>query len=256
MHHTRIDYLAYQDTPVHRLDSRTKLISAIVFTVFVISQSPTAISMVLCYAVWPFAVLVMGRVSLKFVVRHILIVSPFVAVLALSCVFYDRTAAEIVFGPLRFETTTGLLRCVSIVAKFAVTMAMLIGLVATTRFGDLLSGMARLGMPRVLVMQLGFLYRYIFLLIDRAEHMLRARAGRRLRNLGARREVKTAAAMVGSLCLSSLDMAGRINTAMQARGFDGQFHTISRSRPGANDLVYCAGLVVFLAAMVVLGRVV
>lgn len=256
MHHTRIDYLACKDSPVHRLDSRTKLIAAIVFTVFVISQGRTAISMIVCYAVWPFALLVVGRVPLKFAFKQILIVSPFVAVLALSSLFYDRTAVDVSFGPLRFGTTMGVLRCVSIIAKFIVTMAALIGLVATTRFSDLLNGMAKLGMPKILVMQLGFLYRYIFLLIDRAEHMLRARAGRKLRNLGVKRELKTASSMVGSLCLSSFDMAGRINTAMQARGFDGEFHTLTEMHLARNDLFYSLALAAFLAALGFLGGVI
>ena len=256
MHHTRIDYLACQDSPVHRLDSRTKLIGAIVFTVRVISQSKTAISVIFCYAVWPFAVLIVGRVPLKFVFKQILIISPFVAVLALTSLFYDRTAVDVSFGPLRFDTSMGMIRCLSIIAKFVVTMAMLLGLMATTQFSVLINGMARLGVPKILVMQLGFLYRYIFLLIDRAEHMLRARAGRKLRNLGAKRELKTASCMVGSLCLSSLDMAGRINTAMQARGFDGQFHTLAKMRLGANDLLYSLSLAAFLVALGFLGGVI
>ena len=98
-------------------------------------------------------------------------------------------------------------------------------------------------------MQLGFLYRYIFLLIDRAEHMLRARAGRRLARLGPLVELKTAAAIIGTLCLQSIEMAWRINTAMQARGFDGRLHTLGPVRPGRGDLVFVVLTVCFLIAM-------
>ncbi len=249
MHHARIDRLAYRTSPIHRLESRTKLLSVIVFTIFVICQPPAAVSIVVCYAVWPFAVLVIGGIPLKFVLKHILIVSPFVAVLAATTLFYDRTATVVSFGPWAFGTTTGLLRCLSIIVKFTVTVAALIALVATTRFNDLLGGLSRLGVPRILVMQLGFLYRYIFLLIDRAEHMLRARAGRRLARLGPALELKTAAAIIGTLCLQSIEMAWRVNTAMQARGFDGRLHTLEPVRPGRGDLVFVALTVCFLIAM-------
>ena len=67
-------------------------------------------------------------------------------------------------------------------------MAALIALVCTTRFSDLLCGMEKMGMPQILVNQLGFLYRYIFVLIDKAHHILRARASRKLRNLGFAKE--------------------------------------------------------------------
>jgi len=253
MHHARIDRLSYRSSPIHRLESRTKLLSVVVFTIFVILQPPAAVSIVICYAVWPFAVLVIGGIPLKFVAKHILMVSPFVAVLAATTLFYDRTATVVSFGPWNFATTTGLLRCLSIIAKFTVTVAALIALVATTRFNDLLAGLNRLGVPRILVMQLGFLHRYIFLVMDRARHMLRARAGRRLSRLALRVELKTAAAIIGTLCLQSIEMAWRINTAMRARGFDGKPHTFGPARPGRGDIVFVASTVCFLVAMHLVG---
>ena len=48
-------------------------------------------------------------------------------------------------------------------------------MMCTTRFALLLEAMRRLGMPQVIVMQLGFLYRYIFVLIDEAMRVRRAR---------------------------------------------------------------------------------
>jgi cobalt/nickel transport system permease protein len=103
-------------------------------------------------------------------------------------------------------------------------------------------------------MQLGFLHRYIFLLIDRAEDMLRARAGRQLRNLGLRRELKTAAAMIATLCLNSIEMAWRISTAMQARGFDGRLHTLNDMRLGRSDWVFAGLTAAFLIGLYYLTR--
>jgi len=254
MHHARIDRLACRQTPLHRLDSRTKLLATLAFTAFVIALPPKSVSMVVCAAVWPLAILVLGEVPLGFVGRHILIVSPFVAVLAAWTALYDRTAVHVAFGPLAFDTTEGVLRCTSIVARFIVTMAALIGLVATTRFTDLLAGLKRLGVPGILVMQLGFLHRYIFLLIDRAEDMLRARAGRKLRNLGFNREIRTAAAMIATLCLNSIEMSWRISRAMQARGFDGTSHTLNTMRLRRGDWVFAAATVAWLAGLYCLLR--
>ena len=84
--------------------------------------------------------------------------------------------------PFILKSTLGWLRCFTIIGKFIVTMLALMALVSTTRFNNLLTGLQRLGFPSLLVIQLGFLYRYIFVLIDRAHHILRARAGRRLRS--------------------------------------------------------------------------
>jgi cobalt/nickel transport system permease protein len=193
--------------------------------------------------------LIIGGIPLRFVLRHILLVSPFIAILAFAMPFYLRMPVEVAFGPLHWTTTAGWLRCGAILGKFVVTMAALMALISTTRFSDLLAGMERMGMPKMLVMQLGFLYRYIFVLIDRVHHMLRARAGRRLTYLGVRRELSVASAMIGSLLVHSIDTAGRVSIAMEARGFDGEFRTLRRTRPGRVDVVFAA---VFLCVLLFL----
>jgi cobalt/nickel transport system permease protein len=255
MHHAQIDRLSYQDSPIHRLDGRVKLLSVLVFSVFVISLPPTSVSILACYAVWPFAVLVIANIPIRFVLKHILIVSPFVLILALSSLLYDKAPVIAAFGPVRWDTTAGVLRCFAICGKFVITMAALITLAATTRFSDLLAAMAKLGLPRLLVVQLGFLYRYIFMLLDRAYHLLRARAGRRLRNLGFAGELKTAAAMVASLFIGSIDMAGRVNMAMQGRGFDGRFHRLGEMQIRRADYFFAAILALYLVSLYFLGRV-
>ncbi len=246
MHHAHIDKFAYQDSPLHRLDSRVKFLATIVFTAAVIALPLNSVAILFCYAVGPFSVLAIGRIPIKFVFKHILLVSPFVLVLALSCPLYDRTPVEASFGPYTFQLTSGWMRCFTIYGKFIVTMLALIGLVSTTRFSELLVGLGKLGIPKVLIIQLGFLYRYIFVLIDTSQHLIQARAARHLRKLAFTQELKTAAAMLGSLFIRSLATAEKISTAMHSRGFDGNWRTISRLKISGNDYVFMFIFVVFI----------
>jgi cobalt/nickel transport system permease protein len=142
------------------------------------------------------------------------------------------------FGPFVWQISAGWLRCFSILGKFIVTMLALIALVSTTRFADLLTAMQKLAVPKLLIIQLGFLYRYIFVLIDRAHQIMRARAGRKLRNLGFKAELKTASSMLGSLFIRSIDTAEHINIAMQARGFDGNWRSLSQLQFRRGDLLF------------------
>lgn len=258
MHHAHIDKFAYQDSIIHRLDSRVKFIVTLVFTAVVIALPRASFSILVCFAIGPFTILVLGKIPLRFVFKHILIVSPFVLVLALSCPLYDKTPINVGFGPLHWQTTFGWMRCFTILGKFVVTMLALIALISTTRFNDLLAGMQKLGMPKILVIQLGFLYRYIFVLIDRAHHILQARAGRRLRNLGFRTELKTAAAMLGSLFVRSIDTAEHISIAMQARGFDPDRGyrelTVSKLEIHRADLLFALISVVFMFGLFIFVR--
>jgi len=247
MHHAHIDKFSFGDSPIHRLDSRVKVLVTVVFTVLVISLARTSPAIVVCYAVGPFTILVLARIPLRFVFKHILLVSPFVLVLAMTCPLYDKTPVAVTFGPFSTEMSLGWLRCFTILAKFVVTMAALIALVSTTKFADLLAGLQKMHVPRLLIIQLGFLYRYIFILIDRIHRILRARAGRKLRNLSFKAELAVASAMVGSLLSRSIDNACNVNIAMQARGFDGKWRTISRLKMRRRDLFFAAASVCFLA---------
>jgi len=220
----------------------------LIFTAVVISLPRTSFSILTCYAVWPFAILVLGRIPLKFALRHILLVSPFILILAMSSVLYDKTPATVAFGPFSWQTSLGWLRCFAVLGKFVVTMLALIALVSTTRFSDLLAGLQYLRLPKLLTIQLGFLYRYIFILIDKAHHILQARTGRKLRNLGFKTELRTAAAMLGSLFVRSIDAAERTNIAMQARGFNGVWRTISKLKVHPADYIF-----VFVAAFFTFG---
>ena len=249
MHHAYIDKFAYQDSLVHRLDSRVKFIAVLVFTAVVVSLPNTSFTILTCYAVGPFAILVLGRIPLKFALRQTLLVSPFVLILALSCPLYDKTPVTAAFGPFLWQTSLGWLRCFAILGKFVVTMLALIALVSTTRFSDLLAGLQHLWLPKLLTIQLGFLYRYIFILIDRAHHILRARAGRKLRNLGFKAELRTATAMLGSLFVRSIDTAERTSIAMQARGFNGTWHTISKLKIRRADYIFILAAVIFILGL-------
>jgi cobalt/nickel transport system permease protein len=249
MHHAYIDKFAYQDSFIHQLDSRVKFIVLLVFTAVVISLPRTSFSILVCFAAGPFTVLVLGGIPLRFALRQILLASPFVLVLALSCPYYDRTDVTTAFGPFVWQMAQGWVRCFVIVGKFVVTMLALIALVSTTRFADLLTGLGRLGVPKLLIIQLGLLYRYIFVLIERGQLILRARAARALRNLGLKEEIKTAGCMVGSLLLRSIDDAEHIHTAMQARGFCGKWRSIAKHRMGRGDLLFFLISAGFMAAV-------
>ena len=249
MHHTVMDHLSMQDTFLHRLDARSKLIAVVVFTIVVISLRRTGVGIIAVSAVGPFAMLLVGRVPLKLAALQIGCLCPFIMIIAISSAFYDRSVVTIAFGAYELNTTQGAIGAVAIFARFAVTMMAIIALSATTRLSDLLAAFSSLGLPKILVMQIGLLYRYIFLIIDRACHMLGARAGRKLRYLGLRRELSTSAAMIASLFATSTQTAQRVSDAMMARGFDGTIRSLKKSTFSIADTVFLAAVCAYMALL-------
>jgi cobalt/nickel transport system permease protein len=246
MHHSYLDKYADGESYFHRLDSRVKFLAAVIFTTAVLMSGLKTIAVLFCFAIGPFSVLVGAGIPLPFVFRRILIVSPFVLILALTCPFYDRQPETVAVGPYLFSISGGWLRCFAILGKFAVTMLTLFALVCTTRFADLLAGLGKMRCPEILVVQLGMLYRYLFVLVDRVHHILRARNTRKLRNLGFRQETAVAAAMTGALFIGSIETSQKIQTAMQARGFCGQFHSLRMMKMVLRDGYFITGVIVFI----------
>lgn len=99
----------------------------------------------------------------------------------------------------------------------------------TTPFHDMLDAMRELHVPRIFVAIIGFMYRYLAVLGDEAQRLIRARASRSAEPVDGRGggsiawRARVTGSMVGSLFLRTYERSERIYAAMQARGFEGTF---------------------------------
>jgi cobalt/nickel transport system permease protein len=244
MHHHYIDRFAYQDSPIHRLDPRAKILAVLAFSAVLISGSRYMMPSP-WYAVFPAILLLWGGIPIRFVLKHTLIVSPFIAFLVLLSPVFDRT-------PVHFngyQVSGGWLTAGTVMIRFVLGMAALIALASTTRFPELLKGLERLGVPRLLVTQLRFLYRYLFLLVDQAMHLRRARNARDAGRGPRAWRFRAAAGVVGVLFVRTLEQAERMHLAMMARGYDGTIRLLRPLHWKRYDTVFVAATAVYLFAV-------
>lgn len=99
-------------------------------------------------------------------------------------------------------------------------------LVYTTTFHDLLEGLARLRLPKLMVAIISLMYRYLAVLTGEATRMMRARSARMATVEGARRpgirwQARVVGNMVGALFIRSYERSERVYLAMQSRGYTG-----------------------------------
>jgi cobalt/nickel transport system permease protein len=248
MHHHFIDRFAMGDSPVHRLDARAKLVAVLGYTVLLISFDRYTVAGLAPMAVLPLAMLWFGRVPVWFALRRVAILSPFILMLVLMSPVYDRRPHDVAFGPWHYAVSGGWLTAADVAIKFALGVLALTAMMCTTRFTLLLEAMRRLGMPQVVVMQLGFLYRYIFVLIDEAMRVRRARdfRGAALAPLG--RRLAATGGVIGTLFVRTLDRSQRIHLAMTARGYCGEPHSLSHLHFARADAALLIAVTVYLAA--------
>ncbi len=249
MHHAYIDRFAAGDSVVHRLDPRVKLAVVLAFTVLVISVPKYDLAALVPYAVLPFALLMFGEVPLGYAARRLLVCSPFVVFVAIFNPLYDAQPVLVHVGSRAFWVRGGVLSCLSICGKFVLTFGALVALVSTTRFSDLLRAMAWFRLPKLFLTELGFLYRYLFVLVDQVQRMKRARDSR---GVGAGRlgwRLKATGGIIGSLFVRTLERGERIQAAMAARGFDGTVRTLHHLHLHAADYVFLAASLIFTVAV-------
>lgn len=239
----RMDDLGRQDTPVHRIDARAQTVTTLLFIVVVMSFPRDAVSAVVPMLLYPFALMAVGRVPVASVSRKLLIAAPFAVMVGLFNPLLDREPVLSVGG---LAVSGGWLSFISILLRFVLTVSAALVLVACTGMQRLCAGLISLGLPRVFVVQLLFLYRYLFIMTDEGGRMLRSME---LRSAVKRRlPFRTYVSLVGHLLLRAMARADRVYRAMLARGFDGEVRTLRPLRLRWADPVFVCGWALFFAA--------
>ncbi|MCB1071433.1 MAG: cobalt ECF transporter T component CbiQ, partial [Kiritimatiellae bacterium] len=210
----QMDELGRLETPVHRLDARAKILATVGFMVVVMSFPRHEISALTPFFLFPFGLIAVGRIPVMPLLRKLLMALPFALVIALFNPFLDRVPMTTVGS---YVVTGGWLSFTSILLRFVLTVGAALTLIACTGLYPLAHGLERLGVPRIFVVQLLFLYRYLFVIADAGTSMMRSVAMRssgkpvlRLRQYGS---------LVGHLLLRSMARADRVYRSMVARGF-------------------------------------
>jgi len=251
MRHAFIDQYSDLDSLVHQLDPRTKTLVVLAFVLTVMATPPMAwLSLALC-AILIIGLILLARLPPLYALKRSAVVVPFVLMIAIFLPFFEggEVAGSYNVWLWRVSVTyDGLIVLWNVIIKSWLSVLSLILLSATTPFPRLLKGLQRLGVPRVMVMLLSFMYRYLFVLADEAMRLGRARESR---NLGGGRiwQIRTLGNMVGTLFLRSYERAEHVYQAMVARGFDGEMRTLSELRFERADLWF--GIVCSLCLAVI-----
>lgn len=202
MRHDFLDRYSRLQSPVHRLPAWVKLFATISLVVCVVIAP---IGWILFYLGVLIALLACGVVStvpIGFILKRLMLLEPFVLGVAVLA-FLQPNGGDIVLR---------------IVTKSTLCLLAVILLSNTTPFAEILEVLRRVYVPSLLVTVLALMYRYLFVLIDEAERMQRARRSRTFST--KRTQVwKTYAAMMGQMFVRSFERAERIYDAMSARGW-------------------------------------
>jgi len=220
------------ESVLHALDSRVKFILTVAF-ILAVALTPTG--------AWPVYVLLLALVvaavvaaelGVTYALKRALVALPF-ALAALPSLFTlpGTGLFSLPIGPWTLTATQpGLQRLLSVMLKSWISMQAAVLLTATTQFPDLLVAMRSIRVPRLLVAIFGLMWRYLFVLVDEAIRLMRARDARSGSPTGrggrtAWWRARVTGGMAGNLFLRGYERGERIYAAMAARGYDGEVRT-------------------------------
>ncbi len=231
-----LDTLSYKDTFVHRLDPRIKLIVTFAFILFVVSFPKYDITRLIPYFAFPVLILSAGDIPAKFIFKKLIIVSPFALFVGIFNPIFDTENMSSIYG---VSISGGWVSYLSIIIKFVLTISAALLLIATTSFPVVCAALEKLYMPRIFVVQLLFLYRYLFVLVEETMRMVRAR---NMRSFGKKgKGMRPFINMLGVLFIRTVERSERVYQAMCSRGFDGEVRSMRQYKINHADIGF-AGL--------------
>lgn len=202
MRHDFLDRYSRLRSPVHRLPAALKLALALGLAVTIVLTSAARVPFFMAVGLFLLGVSGLSRVPLRCLGWRLVMLEPLV--LAVSATALLQPHGTAIF--------------LGLVVKSTACLWTMILLAATTPFTDLLRVLKRVRVPALLVTTLALMHRYLFVLVDEAERMQRARASRTFRRQRFQ-AWRSLAAMLGQLFVRATERAERIYAAMCARGW-------------------------------------
>ena len=253
MKHSFIDQYSDRDSFIHRLDPRTKFMATLAFILAITLTPPGRWQAFVVYFCLIAVLVLISKIPVLYVLKRSLVIVPFVLLIAVFIPFFKEGEVAGSYNIWLWQvsvTYSGLQVLWNILAKSWLSVLSLILLTSTTPVAKLLDGLERLRMPRVLIMILSFMYRYIFILVDEVMRMKQARDSR---NFGGGRlwQIRTIGKMTGTLFIRSYERGERVYTAMLARGFNGHSRTLNQLNLKPADAYFSLsfGLVIILTGV-------
>lgn len=235
-----LDALASQNTFIHRLNPCVKLLATLVFILAVTSFPKYEITGLFPFFLFPAVLLAAGNLPTAPILKRLLLVAPFVLFIGIFNPLFDHTPVTKIGSVM---ITGGWVSFFSITLRLCLTITSALILVATTGIDAIGSALLKLGVPKIIVVQLLFMYRYLHVLVEEFVRSATAYSLRSFHGDGIR--FRAWGSLLGQLLIRSIDRANRIYQSMLCRGFDGEVRLLRSSTFTAADAGYFAFWLVF-----------
>jgi len=239
--HSFIDKYSNLNSTIHNLDPRIKLLMTFLGIIIIVSEPQGKILPFAFYGVAVLILVLLSRIPFHFILKRFLILSPFILMAALFFpVSLWLTKEEQIVNIQHPAFKVAL----SIFLKAGLSVLLLILLISTDKFHNLLLGLRKLKMPKLIGVIAALMYRYVFILSDEALKTKRARESRTPGRIKVNR-MKVFSNQMAMIFLRSWERSKIIYHSMLSRGFNGEFPVMQKLALTRVDIMF---FVCFLTA--------
>ncbi len=203
-----------EDSPLRRPAALPKVVFLLVFVVLTVSFGRYDWLGAVSFALLPLGLARAAGMPLGRLLGRMAAAWPFVLCAGIANCFFDRAPVEFLSG---VTLPGGVISLVVLIGKTTAAIGMTLLLAASTPINEITAALAELRVPRILILQIQFTFRYLGVLVEEARNAVNAY---RLRNPRCRRiPLGDWGVLVGRLFLRTLQRANAVHAAMQCRLF-------------------------------------
>ena len=237
---------------LQKIDPRVKLCSFMTLVVSAVAVR-TLISLFILSSMI-IVLCVLSRIPIRFfLLRATIFIPLFAGLIALPLPFITpgTPLARFAFGLLVVRISSeGVYKAALFTFRVWVCVASSVLLISTTKFHELIHGMEKLRLPRMLVLMMSVTYRFIFLFVNEAYRMVLAMESRTVKRPRWRDTVRLLASIMATLFIRSYERGERVYFAMTARGYTGTIRSLNEMKLRWRDVIFTVAFLLICLTVV------
>jgi len=234
---------------IHSIDPRIKVVLALIYS-FVVALS-SSFAILLSSLVTSMVLVMVARLDAREVLKRLAVLLGFILLIWVLMPLTYPGATLFRIGPVGFSSP-GVLLAAQISLKSVAILLSLMALLATMSVATTGHALGTLGIPDKLVYLLLITYRYVFVMEQEYQRLIRAMKIRGFKPGTNLHSYQSYAYLVGMLFVHASARAERVSKAMKCRGFTGRFHSLRQFEPDPRNRLFAVimSLIIILMATV------
>ena len=241
-----LDELASKDSPIHNLDGRIKLISAILIIVVAAFSNNIFIPLVL--EIFLLIVIKIAKLSYIYSFKRLALLLPFGGAIIIFQPFIHPGNVLWSYSWITV-TDTGLNWAILLLTRMIVSLTSIVILSSTSPMQQIVASFRRLKMPKDLAMILSIMVRFLFVFIDELAAIRKSQKSRNFyihsKLTPYKWRVKQVGYTIGMMFLKAYEQGERVHKSMVSRGFSDASEMFDEKKsPEKSDYMYLITIII------------